>query len=37
MALASATVKGTTTNSTREAIRVDLDTKIGINVAGLGD
>ena len=37
VALASATVKGTTTSSTREAIRVDLDTKIGRNVAGLDE
>ena len=33
MALASSTVKGTTTSSTREAIRADLDTKTGRNVA----
>ena len=33
MALALSTVKGTTTSSTREAIRIDLDTKIGWNVA----
>ena len=36
-ALASSTVKGTTTSSTREAIRADLDTKTGINVAGLDE
>ena len=35
LALASATVKGITTNSTREAICVDLDTKTGRNVVGL--
>ena len=35
VALASATVKGTTNSSTREAIRVDLDTGIGMNVVGL--
>ena len=32
--LASATVKGTINSSTREAIRVDLDTRIDRNVAG---
>ena len=37
VALASSTVKGTTTSSTREAIRADLDTKTGINVAGLDE
>ena len=37
MAIASSTVKGTTTSSTREAIRVDLDTKTGRNVAGLDE
>ena len=35
MALASSTVKGTTTSLTREAIRVDLDTRTGRNVIGL--
>ena len=35
VALASSTVKGTTTSSIREAIRVDLDTRTGTNVTGL--
>jgi hypothetical protein len=34
VALASGTVKGTTTSSTREAIRKDLDTKTGRKVSG---
>jgi hypothetical protein len=34
-ALASSTVKGKTTSSTREAIRADLDTKTGRKVSGL--
>ena len=37
VAIASSTVKGTTTNSTREAICVDLDTKTGRNVVGLDE
>ena len=35
VALASSTVKGTTTSSTREAIRIDLNTITGRYVAGL--
>ena len=35
VAVASATSKGTTTSSIREAIRVDLDTKTSRNVTGL--
>ena len=35
--LASSTIKGTTTSSSREAIRVDLDTKTGRDVAGLDE
>ena len=37
MAIASSTVKGTTTSSTREAIRVDLDTKTGRNVEDVNE
>ena len=34
VAIASSTVKGITTSSTREAIRADLDAKTGRNVVG---
>ena len=37
VALASSTVKGTTTSSTREAIRADLYTKTGRNVEDVNE